>query len=76
MRWSTFLRVSIRTTPTLEIGRPQELFEDTYVNRLFGPPQYDVTADGNRFLVLEPARSGGEPITFVLNWTAGMSGEP
>jgi hypothetical protein len=35
-------------------------------------PQYDVTADGTRFLVLEPARSGGEPITFVLNWAAGL----
>ena len=35
-------------------------------------PQYDVTADGTRFLVLEPARSGGEPVTFVLNWTAGL----
>jgi hypothetical protein len=35
-------------------------------------PQYDVSADGSRFLVLEPARSGGEPITFVLNWAAGL----
>jgi hypothetical protein len=23
--------------------------------------------------VLEPARSGGEPVTFVLNWAAGLS---
>ena len=32
-----------------------------------GPnPPYDVTADGNRFLVLAPG--GVEAITIVLNW--------
>jgi Tol biopolymer transport system component len=34
-------------------------------------PQYDVAPDG-RFIVLEPARPGGEPITFVLNWAAAL----
>jgi hypothetical protein len=36
-------------------------------------PQYDVSADGSRFLVLEPARAGGEPITFVLNWAGDLA---
>ena len=39
------------------------------------PFRYDVTADGNRFLIntraqLEEATS--TPITVVLNWTAGL----
>jgi Tol biopolymer transport system component len=50
---------------------PRPLFQ-TNVSPSPNVPQYDVTADGTRFLVLEPARSGGEPVTFVLNWTAGM----
>jgi hypothetical protein len=35
-------------------------------------PQYDVTFDGSKFLVIEPASTGGEPITFVLNWPAAL----
>lgn len=54
------------------ITAPRTLFQ-THVSPSPNVPQYDVTADGERFLVLEPARSGGEPVTFVLNWTAGLS---
>ena len=52
-------------------GAPRPLFQ-THLSPSPNVPQYDVTADGTRFLVLEPARSGGEPVTFVLNWTAGL----
>ena len=55
----------------LAAGAPRPLFQ-THVSPSPNVPQYDVTADGTRFLVLEPARSGGEPVTFVLNWTAGL----
>ena len=34
--------------------------------------QYDVVADGSRFLILEHAHSGGEPVTFLLNWAEGL----
>jgi hypothetical protein len=51
---------------------PRPLFQ-THLSPSPNVPQYDVTADGSRFLVLEPARSGGEPVTFVLNWTAGLT---
>ena len=75
MRWSTFLSVSIRTTPTLEIARPQELFEDTYVNGLFGPPQYDVMADGEHFLVIKRAERERSPLPFyfVEDWFQELS---
>ena len=53
-------------------GAPRPLFP-THLSPSPNVPQYDVTADGTRFLVLEPARSGGEPVTFVLNWTAGLT---
>jgi eukaryotic-like serine/threonine-protein kinase len=52
-------------------GTPRPLFH-TNLSPSPNVPQYDVAADGTRFLVLEPARSGGEPVTFVLNWTTGL----
>jgi eukaryotic-like serine/threonine-protein kinase len=52
-------------------GAPQALFP----TRMFGAfttvtgrNQYDVTADGQRFLMVQPR--GGGPITIVVNWTA------
>jgi Tol biopolymer transport system component len=59
-------------TPAALVGAPRALFS-TNLSPSPNVPQYDVTADGSRFLVLEPARSGGEPVTFVLNWAAGLS---
>jgi eukaryotic-like serine/threonine-protein kinase len=61
---------SVGAEPSM-IGAPSPLFQ-THLSPSPNVPQYDVTADGTRFLVLEPARSGGEPITFVLNWAAGF----
>ncbi len=59
-------------TPAALVGAPRALFS-THLSPSPNVPQYDVTADGERFLVLEPARSGGEPVTFVLNWASGLS---
>jgi serine/threonine protein kinase/Tol biopolymer transport system component len=61
--------VSMAGQPTS--GLPEQLFQ-THLSPSPNVPQYDVSADGSRFLVLEPARAGGEPITFVLNWAAEL----
>jgi eukaryotic-like serine/threonine-protein kinase len=51
----------------LDLGRPQELFE-TRAQRL-GLPTYDVTANGQRFLINAAAGAEGAPsITVVMNW--------
>ena len=64
-----FMSVAIRTSPTLEVGKPQALFADTYVVGGDGHG-YDVTPDGERFIVVKPAE--GErlpvPVHFVDNW--------
>ena len=52
-------------------GMPRALFR-TRLSPSPNVPQYDVTADGSRFLVIEPARAGGEPLTFLLNWQAAL----
>jgi Tol biopolymer transport system component len=55
----------------IALGAPAALFP-THLSPSPNVPQYDVLGDGSRFLVVEPARSGGEPVTFVLNWAAGL----
>ena len=61
----------VATTPTLTVGAPSDLFGGDY----FMPPstgsprpQYDVTADGLRFLMLQPDRTIQAEIIVVQNW--------
>jgi len=54
----------------LGVGRSQVLFSLRNVNDLFAP--YDVTADGQRFLVAQPLTSQSEPLVLVSDWTAGL----
>ncbi len=53
-------------------GTPQTLFEGRYVPTGFSYPNYDVSPDGQRFLMLAPVASqtgGATQINVVLNWT-------
>jgi hypothetical protein len=68
---------SVKTTgaPALTIGTPEERFEgDYYVAPTGSPrPQYDVSADGQRFLLLVPTPSDGNGarhrrIVVVRHW--------
>jgi hypothetical protein len=57
---------------SLQIGAVQPLF----TVRTTGAPRsnFDVAADGQRFLVnVLDRETGTEPITVVVNWTAGTS---
>jgi hypothetical protein len=56
---------------TGEAGRPAELFRKTQVEKLGDGRtyNYDVAADGNRFLLVLPNfRASAEPTVVVLNW--------
>jgi Tol biopolymer transport system component len=54
---------------SFEAGTPQPLFD---LRPIAGPgTHYDVTGDGQRFIVSVPARAeGASPLTLVLNWPA------
>jgi hypothetical protein len=55
---------------TLEVGRVRPLFGNAMAQ---GNPVYDVSADGQRFLLRTfPEQKAGEPLTLVQNWTAGL----
>lgn len=65
------LAVEIQTQPEFRAGRPAVLFEDPYELDLLGPgnPNYDVTADGERFLMVKRAEdTDSSRIHVVLNW--------
>jgi hypothetical protein len=58
--------------PSFEPGTPMALFDPHITNtaQLF---QYDVTADGKRFLVdTNVATASSVPLTVVVNWNTGQ----
>jgi len=60
------------TGETLEIGEPRMLFEmrtDCYA--ILGAGCFDVSQDGKRFLIMEPA-GAVLPVALVQNWQAGL----
>jgi hypothetical protein len=64
--------VPIRTAPTLEVGAPRLLFELPFgpTGGGVGPPPWDVTPDGQRFIFVKPGDDELAPlrIHIVENW--------
>ena len=60
------MAVPVSTGQELQPGRPAPLFEDHFLRGAPGYPNYDVARDG-RFLMVEPAESGGTSFTVVVN---------
>jgi Tol biopolymer transport system component/tRNA A-37 threonylcarbamoyl transferase component Bud32 len=72
------MAVSIKADKTVEAGQPVLLFQ-TALNTPANPglKRYDVTFDGQRFLIISsivsaPAQANPNPITAVINWTAAL----
>jgi hypothetical protein len=66
------MSVEIATKPSFSAGPPKKLFEGAY-QLLSGisTPNYDVSPDGQRFLMLKPSeetQAGSTQINVVLNW--------
>jgi serine/threonine-protein kinase len=65
------MAVDIATQPSFTAGKPRMLFEGQYLPTTTTPPNYDVSADGQRFLMLksvEQAQTAPTQINVVLNW--------
>jgi hypothetical protein len=63
--------VDITTQPSLSVGKPKVLFEGPYEPTPATFPYYDVSSDGQRFLMLKPSESAEAAptqINVVLNW--------
>jgi len=82
VRWSTIGReltyrsgdkmmaVDIATLPAFSAGKPRMLFEGAYVPSSPTISSYDVSADGQRFLMLKPVEraQAATQIVVVQNW--------
>jgi hypothetical protein len=58
--------------PAFEAGKPTPLFEMNVRDLVFPfLKRYELTSDGQRFVVQELTRRGGPPpLTVVMNWPA------
>ena len=64
--------VRVATQPTFTVERPTVLFEEPCAtDPVFGgTPNYDVSLDGQRFLMVESTGAGeSATVTLVLNWS-------
>jgi Tol biopolymer transport system component len=52
---------------TLEVGRVQKLFDGVVSTNDY---TYDVSADGQKFLVVDDGAASSRPLTLLQNWTA------
>jgi eukaryotic-like serine/threonine-protein kinase len=58
---------------TLEPGRPAPLFQTRIIQPVLVLFQWDVTADGKRFLINSlPREDAAAPLTLLTNWTAEL----
>jgi hypothetical protein len=65
------MAVDIATQPSFAAGKPRMLFEGKYTPTAATFPYYDVSPDGQRFLMLKPVESQASAPTqmnVVLNW--------
>jgi len=65
------MAVEITTQPGFSAGNPEMLFEKQYASVLVRVPNYDVSPDGQRFLMIKGSEQAA-PVTqinVVLNWT-------
>ena len=64
------LTVSVETEPTFAAEKPRLLFEaPTRARSSYGPPDYDVSPDGQRFLMVpNRTKTPRKRIHVVLNW--------
>jgi len=65
------MTVDIATQPGFAADKPRVLFEGRYEPTVFTAPNYDVSPDGQRFLMLKRSESGQAAptqINVVLNW--------
>jgi eukaryotic-like serine/threonine-protein kinase len=70
----TLMSVVVKNPTTLELGQPSPLFRlnDVFLGPTSTPTMYEVTPDGQRFLLPGPPSEAVAPITVVLNWTAAL----
>jgi len=60
--------VEVQSEPAFSSGRPQLVFEGPYLTDNFATPNYDISLDGQRFLMIKKEEGSTAQINVVLNW--------
>jgi hypothetical protein len=70
------MTVAVRMTP-FTAGKPEELFDGNF-DRGGAVPGYDVTPDGQRFLMTQPERPNPTELRVLVGWPEALkkSGSP
>jgi serine/threonine-protein kinase len=63
------MRVAVESEPTFSAGIPERVFPDSYDVGGDGRREYDVSPDGQRFLMIKQATTDRRTIEWILNWT-------
>lgn len=63
--------VDVSTSQRLVLSQPRQLFEQPYGFFTITIPNYDVSLDGQRFLMVKD-ESGSHRLNLVLNWLAEL----
>ncbi len=64
------MAVSVETEPTFSAGKPEVLFEGSYLSSESDPEfqYYDISPDGQRFLMIKAVEGSTAQINVVLSW--------
>jgi serine/threonine-protein kinase len=65
------MMVDVSTTPDLVFSAPRQLFEQRYSFLNLTIPSYDVSPDGQRFVMVKD-ESGSGRLNVVLNWAEAL----
>jgi serine/threonine-protein kinase len=65
--------VPVRTSPTLEVGAPRELFRGPWLEDIYGDRSYDVMPDGVHFLMFEANPAAAPELRVIRNWGAELA---
>ena len=64
--------VEVTTEPEFATSQPRVLFDDPYAMGFVNNPNYDVSSDGERFVMIR--EGGGVPrLDVVLDWTDSLT---
>ena len=65
---NAMMAVDVRTGATFEAEEPRVLFEDNFKRTQWINPFYDVSPDGERFLMIQPTADAPREIHVMLDW--------
>jgi dipeptidyl aminopeptidase/acylaminoacyl peptidase len=69
----TLMKVPVRYSPRLDVGRPTPAIDESLLPGSGGNASYDVRADGSRFLMLRPPPgSSVDELRLVVNWAEAL----